>query len=312
MKKMTNVVYLEGRLYQHKLEKRVTGENSKNPGTPYIAGTIDIATDDNITNIVTVHYTYETEKFGSGKDNSKFKVLNDIIDGKYLTCAKDGADVATKLRITSSVGVNDFYKDENGEPKLISGKRNDGGFISVLGTDLKDEKDRNRFDVDIVITGFTIKEADEENNYPEKGIIKGAIFDFRGSLLPVSFSVTNDQAIGYFESLEASPKSPVFTRIKGTEINEVIKKTVTSEGAFGDEVREVTSERRDWVVTWAQANVYDFDSEETITTQEFANAIKEREEKLAKLKGDYITRQQNKGNAIPSANASAAAATFEF
>jgi hypothetical protein len=56
-KKMENTTHIEGLLYEHKLEKRVTGENSKNPGTEYINGTLDIATDDAITNIVSIHFT---------------------------------------------------------------------------------------------------------------------------------------------------------------------------------------------------------------------------------------------------------------
>jgi hypothetical protein len=41
-----NEVTIEGILYEHSLEKKVTGPNSKNPGTEYITGTISVATDD--------------------------------------------------------------------------------------------------------------------------------------------------------------------------------------------------------------------------------------------------------------------------
>ena len=51
-KKLANSTHIEGYLYEHKLEKRVTGPNSKNPGTEYISGTISIATDDDMLNIV--------------------------------------------------------------------------------------------------------------------------------------------------------------------------------------------------------------------------------------------------------------------
>ena len=309
MKKMTNAVYLEGRLYQHKLEMKVSGENSKNPGTQYIRGTVDIATDDKNLNIVTVHYTYEPAVYGSGKTNSKFNALKDIAEGKYLTVMKDGADVATKIRISSSIGLNDFYslrdKDDNGEPKLVSAKRNEGGFITILST-LKDEKLRNVFETDIVITGFSTKEATE--NYPEKGIVKGAIFDFRGNLLPVNFSVLDPNAIAYFEGLEASSSNPVFTKIKGREINTSVKKEITVAGAFGDEVRESESTNRDWVITWAAVDPYEFDSEETLTVAELAAAAKARETMLAELKGRFDESQKSK----EVATATAAGTTFDF
>ena len=46
MKKMINTTHIEGLLYEHKLELRESGPNSKNPGTKFIMGTVDIATDD--------------------------------------------------------------------------------------------------------------------------------------------------------------------------------------------------------------------------------------------------------------------------
>ena len=76
--KMINATHVEGLLYEHKLEKKVTGENSKNPGTTYITGTIDIATDDNCVNIVPIHYTYVTEKTAKGNTNATYGVLNNI------------------------------------------------------------------------------------------------------------------------------------------------------------------------------------------------------------------------------------------
>ena len=44
MKKMINNVHLEGWLYEHNLELKTSGANSKNPGTEYITGTVSIAT----------------------------------------------------------------------------------------------------------------------------------------------------------------------------------------------------------------------------------------------------------------------------
>jgi len=314
-KDLKNNVHLEGRLYQHNLTLKTTGPNSKAPGTEFISGTLDVATDDNITNIVTVHYTYVTEKYGSGKENPNFKVLRDIIDGKYLTCIADGSDVATKVSIDTNIGINDFYsdrdRDENGEPKLISAKRNEGGFIKIV-KDLKDEKARNSFTADIVITGMTRREADEERRLPEKGIIKGAIFDFRNALLPVEFSVTAPKAIDYFEGLEPSAKNPVFTRVKGTEVSEVVKTTITQEGAFGDEVREVESTRKDWVITWAQAEPFEWDSEETITAAELTKAMQDRQVYLSEVKKRYDEYKESQGNAIAAAPAKNTATTFEF
>ena len=60
MMKLKNETHIEGYLYEHALEKKQTGPNSKNPGTDFIAGTISIATDEACLNIVPVHFTYVT------------------------------------------------------------------------------------------------------------------------------------------------------------------------------------------------------------------------------------------------------------
>ena len=62
MKKCINTTHIEGLLYEHKLELKESGPNSKNPGTKFISGTVDIATDDAGITIVPVHFTYVTEK----------------------------------------------------------------------------------------------------------------------------------------------------------------------------------------------------------------------------------------------------------
>jgi len=51
-KKLINETHIEGYLYEHSLERKVTGDTSKNPGTEYIRGSISVATDNALTNIV--------------------------------------------------------------------------------------------------------------------------------------------------------------------------------------------------------------------------------------------------------------------
>ncbi len=130
MKKFINATRIEGWLYEHALEKKVTGEGSKNPGQTYIAGTISIATDNMMTNIVPIHYTYVVPTYSkSGKENPNFKILEQIIDGKIKSVMADGKDAAAKFRVDSSIDLNEFYSDRNGTEELVSVKRNEDGFI---------------------------------------------------------------------------------------------------------------------------------------------------------------------------------------
>ena len=285
MKKMTNKTRVEGYLYQHTLELKESGPNSKNPGTQFISGNVDIATDNAMTNIVSVHYTYTTATTGSGKTNSTFNVLKDIIDGKLCSVMGHGADKAAMISIDSAIGLNEFYSDRNGKEELVSAKRNEGGFAVVRTSVNEDETKRNTFDVDMIITGTRLVEADAEKNLPEKMIIKGAIFDFRNSLLPVEFSVLNPNGISYFEGLGASQSNPVFTRLQGRLVSEVVTRKVTEEGAWGEPiVKEYSSSRKDYVITWAAPEPYAWDDESTITATELKKAMADREVYLAGVK----------------------------
>lgn len=284
-KTMINQSHIEGVLYEHKLESKVSGNDSKNPGTPFIAGTIGIATDDAMTNIITVHFTYVTATFGSGKPNDTYTTLNNIINGTFGTYMKDGVDKAVKLRVDSAIGLNEFYTDRNGKEELVSAKRNEGGFVHKVDAIDADEKVRNTFKTDMLINSVTRTEADEEKKIPEKVIVKGAIFNFRKDLLPVEFSATNPHAMDYFENLGASQKEPVFTCVWGRQVSEVVIRTVTTESAFGeDEVREIKNTRKDFVITGAAKEPYLWDDESSITATELNEAIQKREVDLAAMK----------------------------
>ncbi len=285
-KTMINSVHIEGLLYSHNLAAKVTGETSKAPGTPFINGTLDIATDDACTNIVTVHYTYVTPTYSqSGKTNPNYQILMDIIDGKTKSITANSKEEAQKLRIDSNIGLNEFYSDRNGEEVLVSAKRNEGGFIHLVTAIDADEKKRNTFMTDMVITGVTHVDADEQRELPEKVLVKGCIFDFRKAILPVEFSATSAGAMSYFEGLGASNQNPVFTKVWGREVSTTILRKQVEESAFDEAlVREVASTRKDFVITGASPEPYDWDDEATLTAAELKKAMTDRQTYLATIK----------------------------
>ena len=284
-KTMENVTHIEGILYEHNLESKVSGPNSKTPGTPFISGTISIATDDALTNIVQVHFTYVTPTTSKGSANATYTLLQNIIDGLVGTYMKDGADKAAKLRVDSAIGLNEFYSDRNGKSELVSTKRNEGGFVHLTNTLAEDEKVRNTFKCDMVITGVTHIDGDEEKKLPEKVIVKGAIFDFRKALLPVEFSATNPGAMAYYEGLGASNSEPVFTKVWGRQVSETIVREIREESAFGeDNVREVQTTRKDFVITGGAKDPYPWDDEELLTAKELTDAMTQRQTYLATIK----------------------------
>ena len=301
-KTMINNTHIEGVLYEHDLQAKVSGDTSKNPGTPFITGTISIATDDAMTNIVPIHFTYVTATFGSGKPNDTYTTLNNIVNGTFGSYMKDGAEKAVKLRVDSALGLNEFFTERNGKEEFVSAKRNEGGFVHKVDSIDEDEKVRNTFKVDMLINNVTRTEADDERNIPEKVVVKGAIFDFRKNLLPVEFSATNPNAMNYFEGLGATQKEPVFTCVWGRQVSETIVRQIVTESAFGeDEVREVKNSRRDFVITGAAKEPYVWDDESSITAAELNEAIQKREVDLAAMKKRQDEYKASKNKITPAA-----------
>lgn len=285
MKNMINNTHVEGLVYESTLELRVSGENSKNPGTEFIMGNLNIATDDNCTNIVPVHFTYVTATTSKGNANATFAVLKDIVDGKTGTVMANGLDKAGRVRVDSSIGLNEFYSDRSGKEELVSVKRNEGGFVHTVATLNPDEKARNTFMADMLITNVSRIEADEERNIKERVLVRGCVFDFRKAVLPVEFSVTNARGMDYFEGLDASPKSPVFTKVWGRQISQTVTNERVEESGWGEaNVQTSTSTRRDWVITGSNTEPYAWDDEETITAKELTEAMANREVYLAGVK----------------------------
>ena len=84
-KDFINSEYVSGRVYQHNLVKKtVQNKESKNYGTEFISGTVDIVTDEEGLNIIPIHYTYVTAVTSSGKANATYTVLDNIINGLQM------------------------------------------------------------------------------------------------------------------------------------------------------------------------------------------------------------------------------------
>jgi hypothetical protein len=151
MRKNDNSMNIEGKIYQFDLTEKVTGENSKQPGTHCINGTVDVAIDKDQSNIIQVHYTYVTPTYNSGKTNNTYTALKQIIDsGK--TIMTDGYDAATFVRLNPSYAVNDWYPQ--GQDTVASNPRNEGGFVTLISeASAHPEGDigRHKFSMDVII-----------------------------------------------------------------------------------------------------------------------------------------------------------------
>ena len=299
-KTLLNRERINGRVYDHNLALKVTGETSKNPGTEYIGGTLDVVTDEAGLNVVTVHFTYVTAVTSKGNNNATFTALKNIIDSNktVLNC---GMNDALMVRIDTALALNDFYTNRTGEEVLVSAKRNEGGFVTIVNK-LDEEGTRNNFEFDMLINGTRIVEADPERHIDEDYlIVKGAVFNFRNAILPVEFIVKDKGGMKYFESLDAAPNNMIFTKVWGKIQSQTIVDKREEESSFGEpSIKEYTRTVREWVITGAAKEPYDMSDEENgISAEEIKTAIADREVYLADIKKRQDEYQASKNAATP-------------
>lgn len=310
-KNFVNETHIEGYVFDHKLEKKVTGPQSKAPGTEFISGVLNIATDEKCENVIPVHFTYVTATTAKGGADSRWPILMSLIDGAP-TVASDGKEKATKVRVDSVIGLNEWFRDIKDE-KPVSVMRNEGGFIHLAQKLNEDEKKRGTFKTDIIITNVRDVEADPEKGSEERVIVRGAIFDFRKALLPVEFSVTNPGGMKYFRSLDVSNRHPVFTQVWGPQVSRTLRVVTTTESAFGeDEVRVRETSTKDMVIAGCLKEPYIFDDEDTITAVELQQAMSDRELYLASIKQRQAEYQASRNAGKSAAAVSTATSGYDF
>ena len=215
MRKNKNKVHLEGFLYEHNLEVKVSGPTSKVPNTTFISGTISIATDDECVNIVPVHFTYVAATTSKGGPNATFNTLKNIHDGIFGSVMGVGKENAVKLVVDSALALNEFYAERNGVEELVSSKRAEGGFVHKVDVVSEDPSLRNYFEVDMVITNAVRKEADEEKIWNAVSVVAEdalngfvAMREREGARLKADVLSRLDEIIGNVEFIEVrSPQT---------------------------------------------------------------------------------------------------------
>lgn len=292
-----NNINIVGYVWNHNLSIRTTGENSKNPGTEFINGTIGIATDNDGLNIVNVRYTYETEVWAkSGKKNSKFGILKKIIDDNPVGSEK-GLNNAMKVNLTATAAVNIFRGRDN---EIVEGKTIAGGFINEgwrAGT-----QPGATFNFDMIITGVVDQEP--EGRDPYVNLNGYVVDDYRQSLIPLQISCTGKDGVKYFQAQDASTNEPFITNVWGNIINTVQEVKTETKSAFGaPKVNSTPRTFRVWDVTGASEDSLEFDDESTLTAKEYKKMVEDYAEyKASEIKRieEYEASRNSRGNGFPA------------
>lgn len=306
MRKNENSVRLCGYVYdKSKLTIKESGPTSKNPGTVFISGDLDIAVDEDAINVIPVHFTYMTATYAkSGKANASFGILQKLLETPDNTWIDAGKEKAVKIQVDGALALNDFI---NNEDQRVSSKRVEGSFVSLV-KELPDVAARNKFSVDIVISGVRRVEADAQKNIAKDYVeLNGYAFNFRNDILPVTLSVRNEMAMKHFEDLGVTGANPEYTKLWGKVIHETVKVEKIEESDWGEAAVSVYERtNKDWVITGGAKVPYDFGDEKVMTADEIVTALQNREVAWAEIKKRNEEYQASKKAAPAQAAASPA------
>ena len=307
--KWKNAVEVQGYIFnfgndeRRQLKERISGPNSTHPGTEYIQGELNVATDDEASNVVTIWFQYVPKVWPAknGKperENPTYAELARLID-TAKTFESDGV-AATKVRVSGNLDVNDFYTREG---ELASPKRIRGSFVHVLNGPISPNP--ATFDIECILSNTITKEVDGGEDYLT---LKGYTFDFRNAILPFDVNVRIPAAITYFENQDISNANPLVTNIKGNIVSAIVKQEEEVESAFGDPVVNVTTRSvRTWDVTWAAKEPMEWDDESSITKAELKKVLQEREDMLAAEKKRQDEWKASQGSSFSAATPKAKA-----
>lgn len=297
-----NKVNIEGYVFSiednrgyNKLTLAETGATSKNPGTPYIRGVVNVATDEEGLNVVPVYFTYVTETFASGKTNDTFTTLKQLIDNEanntLKTFVNSGTDAAM-VRIDGDIEVNDWLDREG---NMVASKRVRGAFVHMVESAAR-LSPHATFEVDMLISNAARHEVEEGDDYMT---INGYAFNFRKDILPLGLTIDLPDGMTFFENQDISSKNPLLINLWGEMTTNVIGSNKTVESAFGAPRVESTNRSFSaWKITGCATEPMEWDDESTLTKEELKNCLEAREKRVQEEKVRQEERRNNKGGVM--------------
>ena len=298
---MVNNVEVRGYVFSHTLQAKVSGPNSKNPGTPFIQGEINVAKSMDAMDVVPVHFSYVTENLRSGAPNQTYQNLMKLINDGQSKTIEGGSDNPNRVRISGAIEVNDFYDRED---NLRSPKRIRGGFIHFLNANeqVGEPEKAVQFNADVILFDANLREVENGEDYYQ---VRGYTFAFNNAAIPVELTVCKE-GVAFFEKLGIDQENPYFGNVWGTiksNVIEIQQDTDDSDIGFGEIViRPTTRTFRSWEITGAK-QPQEID-ESTITLEELQKLLEDRAVYLAgvKKRSDEWRASQQGQQGFPASN----------
>jgi hypothetical protein len=292
--KLKNNIDVRGYVFNHSLEKKISDATSKNPGTEFIRGVLNVATDKEAINVVPVNFSYVAKSYKNGNSNPTYTLLEQIIEKNNVY--EVNGDKALKVRITGDIENNDFVTRDG---SMASPKRIRGGFVHVETNDI-DIVGCAKFEVDMLIESYTEMEPEDGDSY---GRLSGFVFNFRNVFVAVDFNIRSQSGMKYFEKADISVKQPMFTKVWGDIVSTTIENRIEIESAFGAPTVKVTPRNlRSWDVIGAATEPYEIcegnDDGGDLNEKEIADGKANRAAQLDEVRRRDEERKNNQDNAF--------------
>ena len=204
-----------------------------------ISGSVIVLTDEKTQNTVEVNFAPQSPTYKSGKANSTYEALKQIMEHENEATIEKAGDAAWSVRIDGDLSNRMYHtkKQNSSEYDLHELTQVRGSFLHIDSN----AKPYIGFNVDVLFTGITRDILEDGTDKGTATVTAHAYDDYRNYFYPVRFSIDNPLGINALEGFP--PKSK--TTLSGRFVNQVIEveEAPNSEMAFG-EAAKVTAPKK--------------------------------------------------------------------
>lgn len=204
-----------------------------------ISGSVIVLTDEKTQNTVEVNFIPQAATYKSGKANSTYEALKQIMEHENEATIEKAGDAAWSVRIDGDLSNRMYHTKKQGssEYDLHELTQIRGSFLHIDSN----AKQYIGFNIDVLFGGVIRDILEDGTDKGTATVTARAYDDYRNYFYPVRFSIDNPLGINALEGFAPNSK----TTLSGRFVNQVIEveEAPSSEMAFG-EAAKVTAPKK--------------------------------------------------------------------
>lgn len=204
-----------------------------------ISGSIIVLTDEKTQNTVEVQFIPQSATYKSGKANSTYEALKQIMENEDKATIEKAGDAAWSVRIDGDLSNRMYHSKRQGSSDydLHEMTQIRGSFLHIDSN----AKPYVGFNIDVLF-GAVTREVLEDGTDKGTAIVTARAYDdYRAYFYPIRFTIDNPLGINALEGFAPNTK----TTLSGRFVNQVIEveEASNAEMAFGESAK-VTAPKR--------------------------------------------------------------------